>query len=193
MRRSAVLVAFVLLLPRHAATPSPDEPAAQAPNPLAGLAPLVGRWALPESDSVLQARPTLRTLIVAENRWTAQGHALHHRENFRPDDPEAAQLDGIIYWDPAQGRIRFVAATAYGGVFDGEYAVLHDGRIARTYDVYYPTPDAAPGDQPGTRRRYRESYTVVGADSLHAALEWWRDGRWQPFRGGTYGLRRVVP
>lgn len=194
MRLSVVLVVSLALVPGHGGSPAPVWAGPQAGNPLAGLAPLVGRWSIPESDSIVLSRPELRTLIVAENAWAAQGRVIHHRENFQPGDPAGAQLDGIVYWDPVQERIRFVAGTGYGGVFEGEYAVWNDGRIARTYDVYYPTPDAAPGDElGGRRRRYREVYAVVGTDSLHATLDWWKDGGWQPFRRGEYGLRRVAP
>ncbi|MCB9869977.1 MAG: hypothetical protein H6837_08980 [Planctomycetes bacterium] len=162
----------------------PAEPAAARAASIEGLAPLLGTWS-PEAD---------KEHIVHDYSWTVGRQALRLREGYRAGRPEAAQLDGLVFLDPANGTIRFVAVAGHGKgqgrVFDGTYTVHGDGRIERTYRVTYRTLADVPGEQlGGMTRRYREVYTLAG-NRLSATLEWWRDGRWQPFGRGTYALER---
>lgn len=146
------------------------------------LGPLLGAWGPREAPN----------RIVHDYRWTVGGQAMRIREGFAVGEAETAELDGTVFWSPEHGRIEFVAVAGedQGRLFRGEYRELDDGRIERVYTVFYRTAADTPGeDLGGLERRYREVYTIDG-DALKATLEWWRDGRWQPFGPGKYELVR---
>lgn len=122
--------------------------------------------------------------------------ALQLREGFPVDHPEDAELTGLLFWHPAAQRFHFVAVAGarpgQGRVFEGEYRLLADTTIERVYDVYYRSLADTPGEElGGNRRRYREIYRWVTRDSVEARLDWWRDGRWQPFGPGKYTMVRL--
>lgn len=151
---------------------------------LDGLRPLLGAWGPREA----------KDRIVHDYRWTVGEQAMRMREGFAVGHPEDAELDGTVFWSPERGRLEFVAVAgkdkSQGRLFRGDYRVLDDGRIERTYTVHYRTLADTPGEElGGLERRYREVYTIEG-DALTATLEWWRDGRWQPFGPGQYALVR---
>lgn len=144
------------------------------------LSPLLGAWGAPQAPD----------RIVHDYRWTVGGQAMRVREGFASAEPDAAELDGTVFWSPEHGRIEFVAVAGedHGRLFRGEYRALDDGRIERVYTVFYRTAADTPGEElGGLERRYREVYTIEG-EALQATLEWWRDGRWQPFGPGKYAL-----
>ncbi len=179
--RAAALVAFLLL-----GSPQADPGVAA----LAALAPLHGSWS-PPPDA--EGGPGA-DFVVHAYEPTVGGMALRLREGYPAGAPERAELDGLIWWDPATGRIEFAAVggrgAGQGRLFRGEYRALADGAIERVYEVVYRTAADTPGEElGGTTRRYRERYTVEG-DVLRATLEWRRDGAWRPFGPGTYTLRR---
>ncbi len=160
---------------------------------LAGLSRLVGLWGPATLAPGQRGQP-----IVHDYSWTVGSKALRIREGYLLGHTEDAQLDGMVYWNPSTETIQFVAVAGkgegQGRFFTGEYRVLADSTVERTYDVYYRTLVDTPGEQlGGSRRRYREVYRWVTPDSVHATLEWWRDGRWQPFGPGTYDVVRVRP
>lgn len=151
---------------------------------LDGLRPLLGGWGPREA----------KDRIVHDYRWTVGEQAMRMREGFAVGHPEGAELDGTVFWSPERGRIEFVAVAgkdkSQGRLFRGEYRLLDDGRIERVYTVHYRTLADTPGEElGGLERRYREVYTIEG-DALTATLDWWRDGRWQPFGPGQYALVR---
>jgi hypothetical protein len=151
---------------------------------LDALRPLLGAWGPREAED----------RVVHDYRWTVGEQAMRLREGFPLGHQDDAELDGTIFWSPERGRIEFVATAGkekgQGRLFRGAYRVLDDGRIERVYTVHYRTPADTPGEElGGLDRRYREVYTVT-SDEIAATLEWWRDGRWQPFGPGTYSLVR---
>ncbi len=167
-------------------------------SPLAFLEPLIGQWVPNVPDSVLRQRPELRNIVAHSYAWSVGRNAVRLRENYVRGRPDESELDGQIYWDPSKQLVQFVAvagpAEDQGRVFHGEYRRLSDGRIERVYDVQYRTKSDMPGEElGGTRRRYREVYTIESRDALSFTLNWWRDGRWQPFATGRYSLTRVQP
>jgi hypothetical protein len=92
--------------------------------------------------------------------------------------------------------VQFVAVAGHGDgegrYFEGEYQRLADGRIERTYDVFYRTATDTPGDQfGGTRRRYRDTYVVTG-DSIGSTLTWFHEGAWRPFGGFASGAFKRI-
>jgi hypothetical protein len=175
---------------------SPTAAAQTVPDStLRGLEPMVGDWAPSANPPPSQRRRPPANFIVHRYAWTVGGKALRILEGFQADAPEMAGLDGMIYWNPATERIEFVAVAGHGPgegrFFQGEYRVLTDGSIERVYDVFYRTLADMPGEElGGSRRRYREVYRRVTADSVAASLDWWRDGAWQPFGAGEYGIVR---
>jgi hypothetical protein len=166
--------------PQAAAVPASATP---APVSLALLEPLVGAWSTAGAERV-----------VHDYAWTVGGQALRLREGYRAGHAEEAELDGLVFCDPAGAKIEFVAVAGHGAgagrTFRGEYRALADGRIERVYDVTYRTLADVPGaEEGGLSRRFREVYTVDG-ERLAATLECWRQGAWQPFAGGRYELVR---
>ncbi len=191
-RSGAAVVAAVVLCGDVALSQS------AAGNPLAFLAPLVGEWAPNVADSILRQRPELKNLVAHHYVWTVGRNAIRLRENYARGKPDESELDGLIYWDPTKQLVEFVAVAGHadgqGRLFHGEYTRLSDGRIERVYDVQYRTKADTPGEElGGTRRRYREVYTVESRNVLAFTLEWWRDGRWQSFGygPGKYVLTRL--
>jgi hypothetical protein len=74
----------------------------------------------------------------------------------------------------------------------GTWTPLADGRVERLYDVYYRTLADTPGeDQGGSRRRYRDVWAADGPNAITHTLEWWHEGRWQPYARGNYRLVRA--
>jgi len=133
---------------------------------------------------------------VHDYSWTVGGKALRIQEGYRLGQHEAAELDGMVFWNPATERIQFVAVAGRGPdrgrYFEGEYHILADSTVERVYDVFYRTLADTPGEQlGGARRRYREIYRWVTPDSVRASLDWWRAGRWQPFGPDSYTVVRV--
>ncbi|MGH7631535.1 MAG: hypothetical protein ACREOF_19540 [Gemmatimonadales bacterium] len=164
---------------------------------VAGLSRLVGLWGPSASSPRAAQRPELRRRVVHDYSWTVQGKALRLREGYALGHREMAELDGLIYWNPATERIEFVAVggpgPAEGRLFLGEYRLLADSAIERIYDVFYRTLADTPGEElGGARRRYREVYRPVGPDTIEATLDWWRGGRWEPFGPGTYTVVRLA-
>jgi hypothetical protein len=173
-------------------------PAAEAPDEtLAALAFLAGRWRVPSGDPLLDAHPEAARLVVLEARWVVGGKALRWREHVPVDGPDEAELEGMVYWDPAEERIEFVAvggrADGQGRLFVGHFIPLDDGRVEKVYDVFYRTLADMPGEElGGSRRRFREVLEPAGPDGLEHTLEWWLDGRWQPYSRGRYRLTRAA-
>ena len=49
-----------------------------------------------------------------------------------------------------------------------------------------------PGEElGGSRRQYRDVWAPDGPDAITHTLEWWHEGRWQPYARGTYRLVRA--
>ncbi len=187
-RSGAAIVAALVLCGNAALSQAP------ANNPLAFLQPLIGEWVPNVPDSILRQRPELKNLVAHHYAWTVGRNAIRLRENYARGKPDSSELDGLIYWDPTKQLVEFVAVAGHadgqGRLFHGEYTRLSDGRIERVYDVQYRTKADMPGEElGGTRRRYREVYTVESRTVLSFTLEWWRDGRWQPF---GYGVGKYV-
>ncbi len=170
---------------------------AQQPDEhLAAFESLVGLWGPPAE--VTERIPRLANRVIHDYRWSVGGNALQLREGYPVGSPGEAELAGMIYWNPALEIIEFVAVAGHGPgqgrVFRGEYRVLEDGSIERTYQVFYRTLADIPGEElGGMARRYREIYTPVTSDSTRATLEWWQEGAWRPFGPGVYHLIRVRP
>jgi len=179
------------------ATAEQSTPAVQSVTPdstLRALSMLEGRW-VPAEDSLLVRRPELRDVVVFEYGWLVGGKAMRLREGVTMDGGDAA-LEGFIYWDPATERIEWVAVAGrlegQGRLFRGEFVVRADGRLERNYDVHYRTLADMPGEEfGGSRRRYREVIEPAGRDTLRHTLEWWWQGRWQPYARGRYVIRRL--
>ncbi|NNM31716.1 MAG: hypothetical protein HKO53_01535 [Gemmatimonadetes bacterium] len=161
-------------------------------NPLDPLTPLLGSWVVPPEH--VEARPELAGRIMHHYARSVGPHAYRIREGLEAGKDSDAEFEGLIYWDPATERIEFVGVAGpgpgEGRFFRGEYRVHEDGRIERVYDVFYRTLADMPGEEHGgSRRRYREIYTVEGS-RLHSTLDWWWDGGWKPFGPGEYELVR---
>lgn len=188
MLRTVLRVSIVLLFVGADARPTlaqPDQVRGYlADSSLVFLEPLVGSWrptGLPDSLAALDP-----PIVAADYRWTVGKKAMRIHESFRGDDVDAADLDGLIYWNPATERVEFVAVAGHGPgqgrLFIGEYHELEDGAIARTYDVFYRAPTDVPGEvYGGLRRRFREVYRPVTRDSLSTALDWFHDGAWRGY------------
>lgn len=166
---------------------------------LGGLDFMTGRWWIPRGAPVLTQNPALADVVILEVLPIVGGNALRVREHTPVDGPaDDAEVEGIIYWDPAEERLEFVAVggrgEGQGRLFVGEYRVLADGRVERVYDVHYRTAADMPAeDWGGSRRRYREVYAPDGPDALTHSLEWWVGGEWRPFGQGRYRLERSRP
>jgi hypothetical protein len=183
---------WLLVLAGALLQPSPPARPQVHPAPtdttLAALERLVGRWGPGGANTGRR--------VIHEYTWAVGRMALHLREGFPIDHPDQAELDGLVFWHPAAQLVQFVAVAGrrrgQGRVFEGEYRVLADSTIERIYDVYYRSLADTPGEElGGNRRRYREIYRWVTADSVEARLDWWRDGGWQPYGPGTYAMVRL--
>lgn len=168
-----------------------------ADSTLAFLEPMIGSWqpmGLP--DSLMQLDPPI---VGHDYQWTVGRKAIRLRESFRLGDPDAARLDGLVYWNPATERIEFTAVAGpgpgQGRLFKGVYRQLENGTIERTYDVFYRTLADMPAEVfGGSRRTYRERYTFLTPDSVASQLDWFHDGAWRgfgPFATGSF--RRLSP
>jgi len=173
-------------------TPAAAQRAVTLDSTMRFLEPLRGTWApvpqpgrgVPPPDFVLHAYD-----------MTVGGKAMRVRESYRLGSPENAELDGLLLWNPASEQVEFTAVAGpgpgQGRVFHGVYQRLATGEIERTYSVMYRSAADVPGEELGGRvRRYRETYAFVTGDSVTARLDWWRDGRWQPFGPGRYAFIR---
>jgi hypothetical protein len=194
----AAVAAGVCVLGMTAPTQGRQGPPSEAAGVLDFLEPLIGRWEPDVDASVLRVRPELRERIVHDYAWTVGRQAIRVREGYRAGHPDEAELEGLIFTDPATQRVELIAVAGHGAgqgrLFRGEYVLLADGRIERVYDVHYRTPADMPGEElGGTRRRYREIHTIESGDRVSITLDWWRDGGWQPFAVGKYAIRRVRP
>lgn len=188
-------LAVVQLLP---ATLEAQEPAASAvpDSTLRVLEFLTGQWRIPPGDSLLERRPELAGMLVIDAEWAVGGKAIRYREQVFPESDRGAELEGLIYWDPAREQIRFTAVAGHddgqGRLLVGEFTPLDDGRIEKVYDVYYRTLADMPGEElGGARRRFREVLEPTGADRFTHSLEWWHEGRWQRWARGHYELVRA--
>ena len=168
-------------------TVTPDET-------IAAIAFLEGRWRVPSADSALQQYPELAELDIVEATWVVGGKAMRWRDHVQPNG--VAEAEGLVYWDPALEKIRFVGVggpgEGQGRLFVGTWTPLADGRVERLYDVYYRTLADTPGEElGGSRRRYRDVWAADGPDTIIHTLEWWHEERWQPYARGDYRLVRA--
>lgn len=182
------VAALLLIAIATTSTPAQAPAAASghlADSSLAFLAPLIGDWAPVLPDSV--ARTLGFTPVAGNYEWIVGGRAIRYRERYRAgDDPDTADLQGMILWNPATETVEFIAVAGpgegQGRLFRGEYRLLADGTIEREYHVYYRTMADIPGEElGGSRRRFRETVSFVTPDSVTTTLEWWHDGAWRPF------------
>lgn len=162
---------------------------------LIGFTNLVGSWSPSRNPGRTQQPVPPPDFVLHRYSWTVNGKALRVQENFRAANPGAAELDGMVYWNPATERVEFLAVAGggpgQGRLFQGEYRVLADGAVERVYDVFYRTLADTPGEEfGGSRRRYREIYRRVTADSVSVLLDWWHEGQWRPFGPGKYAMVR---
>jgi hypothetical protein len=188
-------IAFVLAAP---AIPVGAQSATRgflADSALTFLTPLVGAWhPLGLPDSIARLDPPV---VGHSYQWTVGRKAMQLREIYRLGSEADAQLQGMVYWNPASERVEFVAVAGHGPgegrLFTGEYRQLSDGSIERTYDVFYRTAADTPGDHlGGSRRRYREVYRFGAPDSIAATLEWFHGGEWRPFGGfARHSFKRI--
>jgi len=202
--RSSIL-AVVTILGGLLGGPVHPLPAQEAPvrgyladSTLAFLEPLIGEWHPAElPDSLEQLTPPI---VGHAYEWTVGRKAIRLREIYRAGSADAAQLDGLVYWNPATERVEWVAVAGHGGgegrLFVGEYRQLADGAIQRTYDVFYRSLADTPGEAfGGSRRRYRETYRFESADRIASTLDWFHDGAWRGFgpfaTGGATRLTSV--
>lgn len=163
---------------------------------LAPLAGLLGGWMVP--DQVAAQRPELAGQYIVHASPVVGGHAIRYREHVPFGEPAVAELEGLIVWHPAEEHYRLFAAAGRGDpggrIFVGTLTPLADGRIEKVYDVYYRTAADVPGEEHGgLRRRYREIIEFPTVGRMVFTLDWWVDGRWQPFGAGRYELGRAVP
>jgi len=160
---------------------------------LAFMRPLIGHW---RPVIVYGASPGDTTTIVAEAyRWTVGGKAIHYLENYPLGQPDSAQVDGMVYWNPAAERVEFVGVAGrgpgQGRLYQGEYRELDDGTIERVFDGYYRTLADIPAETlGGFHRRYRQRFRFVTPDSLEYQLDWFHDGAWRPF--GRFARNALV-
>lgn len=193
-----VLVTAVGIAGTAVPTRTPGPMSVQSPDStMAALAFLAGDWVVDSTTGVFAQNPQLRGMIIMQYTWIVGQKAMRLREQLRPGQADSAELEGMIYWDPAEERIEMIAVAGkgpgQGRVFVGEYRPLADGRVERIYDVHYRTLTDTPGEQfGGSRRRYREVLDGSSPDRLTFTLEWWRNGRWEPFGRGNYALVRAV-
>lgn len=194
MTRPVVLLPCLLVLAASssAAAQTPAVRGYLADSALGFLAPMIGAWhptGLPDS---------LGDVVSHDYRWTVGRRAIELRESYRGTDRQSSQLHGLVYWNPATELVEFVAVAGKGDgqgrLFMGEYRLLEDGTIERTYDVFYRTlADMPAEDFGGSRRRYRERYRLVTADSIASTLDWFHDGAWRGFgRFATGGFVRIT-
>jgi hypothetical protein len=186
-----LLVAIALALPSGLTAQNAPVRGYVSDSSLTFLAPLIGAWhPLGLPDSLERLDPPI---VAHEYRWIVGRKAIQIRESFRLGSADAALLTGMVWWNPATERVEFAAVAGpgpgEGRLFRGEYRLLDDGTIERTYDVFYRAPADVPGeDMGGLRRRYRERYRMASPDSITSTLEWFHDGAWRPFgrfaRGG---------
>jgi hypothetical protein len=182
----AVVAAFAAG-PLTAQTPSAVVP----DSTVAGLAFLEGRWRIAAGDPALQQYPELAELDIVQATWVVGGKAMRWLDHVGPDG--TAEAEGMIYWDPAVEKIRFVGVggpgEGQGRLLVGTWTPLADGRVERLYDVYYRTLADMPGEElGGSRRRYRDVWAADGPDAITHTLEWWHEGALATLRS-----RRLSP
>jgi hypothetical protein len=194
MRSCALALAVVVATVPLAAQQGTAVRGYLADSSLAFLAPIVGAWTPVLPDSIVRQLGHLP--VAGSYQWTVGRRAMVMREGYPAGgDPLAADLEGLIYWNPATEKVEFVAVAGHGDgqgrLFQGEYRLREDGTIEREYDVYYRTLADIPGERfGGSRRRYLETMRMVTGDSAHTTLQWWHDGAWRPFGPFATGVVR---
>lgn len=182
-----ILVGLVGLLTGPVRPLTAQEPPVRgylADSTLAFLEPMIGEWHPAElPDSLEQLTPPI---VGHAYEWTVGRKAIRLREIYRAGSADAAQLDGLVYWNPATERVEWVAVAGHGEgegrLFAGEYRQLADGAIERTYDVFYRSAADMPGEVfGGSRRRYRETYRFESPNRIASTLDWFHDGAWRGF------------
>ncbi len=158
-----------------------------ADSSLALLRPLIGRWR-PLVVISTSAQSAGASIVAEEYRWVVGGKAIRYVENYPLAHPDSAQVQGLIYWNPATERVEFVSVAGtgpgQGHLYQGEFHELADGDVERVFEGFYRTPEDIPGDSfGGMRRRYRQRFHIITADSVAFTLEWFHDGAWRPFGG----------
>ena len=195
MSRVPFLAGGLALLQAPCGLGAQDAAPVEPDSTLRALAFLAGSWRVPPGHPVLAQRPDLADVVILDVRWVVGGKALRWREQV-PADASGAELEGMIYWDPAVEKIRFVGVggpgEGQGRLLVGTWTPLADGRVERLYDVYYRTLADMPGEElGGSRRRYRDVWAADGPDAITHTLEWWHEGRWQRYGRGDYRLVRA--
>ncbi len=158
-------------------------PADGAPEATAGLAPLVGRWAVTLEESA--GEETSRRSCSAQISYVNRGHGFFERLHCpRGDDEGARSFDSIVLVAFDSGRDLWARGEADSssesirittGAFDGDRLVLHDagrpggaGAVTFWRDTVSPVAQGAftvtrersldqAGWQPVWRRSYRRS------------------------------------
>lgn len=159
---------------------------------LAVFEPLIGHWAAPPDPDATDDPPDVQQSF----QWGPRRMLVRVLEGLSVPFADGAHdpvLEGIVFYDHAEGDYPFHASTRFGWTFAGRYRVMANNKLERVYEVHYaenepwmPVPELG-----GQVRRYREIYTFLDPDHLSIQLDIWRDGDWQPFGPGTYELLRL--
>lgn len=178
------ILAFTLLNPTFPATVSPQGES-QA-NPLESLSALIGNWKAPAE--ALEKRPGLRERWTMSHEWGPGRRLIRIYEARHRTDPDKTILEGLIFWDPRDERLRFVGYNARQRfLFEGHYEAQRPDVIVRIYDVHYPEgfPHVPSPDLPGFTRTFRETLRFPDPDTMEQIIDIKIDDTWHPWQNRT--------
>ncbi|HSR69530.1 MAG TPA: hypothetical protein VLU25_16465 [Acidobacteriota bacterium] len=174
------ILALTLLNPTFPA-PSTLQEEAKA-NPLESLSALIGNWNAPAE--ALETRPGLKVRWTMSHEWGPRRHLIRIYEARHHTDPDKTVLEGFIFWDPRDERLRFVGYNApQRFLFEGHYEAQRPDVIVRIYDVHYPEgfPHIPSPELPGLTRTFRETLRFPDPDTMEQLIDIKIDNTWHPW------------
>ncbi|WP_139135338.1 hypothetical protein [Roseivirga sp. 4D4] len=151
-------------------------------SPLEPLAFYIGEWGPPSNDDFLKANPQYKDLRVISFKWGQNKKVIWSTTGIATPGAEKTNSEGIITFNPLNEKLVWLEYQHENEIlFEGEYTVLADGNIQRTYAVYYPegyTQIPYP-ELEGWVRNFRETFVRVSDDLIDWKTEALVRGKWQ--------------
>lgn len=156
--------------------------AQETESPLDPLAFYIGEWGPPVNDDFLKDNPQYKDLVVISFKWGENKKVIWSTTGIVTPGAEKPFSEGIITHNPLSDKLVWLEYQHENEIlFEGEYTVLEDGNVQRTYAVYYPEgyDEILYPEEEGWVRHFRETFIRVSDDLIDWKTEALVRGKWQ--------------